>query len=380
VVRYQLSVAARTVGTCEGFIDYEWIRIRYAYFATTSKGLLTTDSRQCFMKKIAIIGGGNWGTALAATFAQLGHAVRLWAFEREVVESICSQHENELFMPGIKLPESLSATTDLGEALAGADIVVTVMPSHVCGTLYQQMLPHLRPEMIFVSATKGLDTGRLMRMSEVIRSIVGESFPARLCVLSGPSFAKEVIRGDPTAVVVASDDREAAQLVQREFASRALRLYTSSDVVGVELGGSVKNVIAVAAGVVEGLGLGHNPTAALITRGLAEMTRLACAYGAKRETLAGLAGMGDLVLTCTGDLSRNRTVGVELGRGRKLADIIGSMRMIAEGVKTTNATVALARKVHVEMPITHQVNRILEGEVSPREAIRELMERSLKEE
>ena len=206
------------------------------------------------MKKIATIGAGNWGTALAATLAQLGHAVTLWAYEAEVVESIRSRHENELFMPGIKLPENLSATGDLGEALAGAEIVVTVMPSHVCGALYQQMLPHLRPEMIFVSATKGLDTGRLMRMSEVIRSVVGESFPPRLCVLSGPSFAKEVIRGDPTAVVVASDDRDAAQQVQREFASRALRLYTSSDVVGVELGGSVKNVIAVAAGVVEGLG------------------------------------------------------------------------------------------------------------------------------
>ena len=265
------------------------------------------------MKKIATIGAGNWGTALAATLAQLGHAVTLWAYEAEVVESIRSRHENDLFMPGIKLPENLSATSDLGEALAGAEIVVTVMPSHVCGTLFQQMLPFLRPEMIFVSATKGLDTGRLMRMSEIIRSVVGESFPPRLCVLSGPSFAKEVIRGDPTAVVVAADDGKAAQQVQREFASPALRLYTSNDVVGVELGGSVKNVIAVAAGVVEGLGLGHNPTAALITRGLAEMTRLACACGARRETLAGLAGMGDLVLTCTGDLSRNRTVGVELG-------------------------------------------------------------------
>jgi glycerol-3-phosphate dehydrogenase (NAD(P)+) len=332
------------------------------------------------MKKIAIIGAGNWGTALAATLAQLGHAVTLWAYEAEVVERIRSRHENALFMPGIKLPENLFATGNLGEALVGADIVVTVMPSHVCATIYQQMLPHLRREMIFVSATKGLDTGRLMRMSEVISSVVSESFAPRLCALSGPSFAKEVILGDPTAVVVASDDREAAQQVQREFASPGLRLYTSSDVVGVELGGSVKNVIAVAAGVVEGLGLGHNPTAALITRGLAEMTRLACACGGKRETLAGLAGMGDLVLTCTGDLSRNRSVGVELGKGRKLADIIGSMRMVAEGVKTTAATVALAKKLQVEMPITRQVNRILEGEVSPREAIRELMERSLKEE
>jgi len=332
------------------------------------------------MRRISIIGAGNWGTALAATLAPLGHAVTLWAYEPEVVESLRSRHENELFMPGIKLPESISATGDPAEALAGAEIVVTVMPSHVCRALYEQMLPHLHPEMVFVSATKGLDAERLMRMSEVIESVVGERFSPRLGVLSGPSFAQEVIRGDPTAVVVASIDREAAQLVQREFSSRVLRLYTSSDVVGVELGGAVKNVIAIAAGAVEGLRLGHNPTAALITRGLAEMTRLACACGARRETLAGLAGMGDLVLTCTGELSRNRTVGVELGKGRKLADIIGSMRMVAEGVKTTTAAVALAAKHRVEMPITRQVHRILEGEISPREAIRELMERSLKEE
>ena len=332
------------------------------------------------MKRIAIIGAGNWGTALSATLANLGHTVRLWAYEREVVESLRLRHENELFMPGVKLPASIQATGELGEALENAEIVLTVMPSHVCRTLYTQMLDHLRPEMIFVSATKGLDTDRLMRMSEIIESVVGQRFSPRLCALSGPSFAREVIRGDPTAVVVASQDREAARQVQQEFSSRVLRLYTSSDVVGVELGGAVKNVIAIAAGVIEGLGLGRNPTAALITRGLAEITRLACACGAKRETLAGLAGMGDLVLTCTGELSRNRTVGVELGKGRKLPDIIGSMRMVAEGVKTTTATVALAAKHGIEMPITQQVNRVLEGETSPREAIRELMERTLKEE
>jgi glycerol-3-phosphate dehydrogenase (NAD(P)+) len=332
------------------------------------------------MKKVATIGAGNWGTALAATFACLGHEVKLWAYEPEIVESIRARHVNELFMPGVQLPQNLLVTNSLAESLAGAEIVVTVMPSHVCGTIYEQMVPHLKPEMIFVSATKGLDTVRLMRMSEVIRSVVGAKFEPRLAVLSGPSFAKEVACGDPTAVVIASEDRHVAQQVQRAFASGTLRLYTSTDVVGVELGGSVKNVIAVAAGVVEGLGLGHNPTAALITRGLAEMTRLACACGARRETLAGLAGMGDLVLTCTGDLSRNRTVGVELGKGRKLADIVGSMRMVAEGVKTTQATVALAARYKVEMPITQQVHRILEGEVSPREAIRELMERSLKDE
>jgi glycerol-3-phosphate dehydrogenase (NAD(P)+) len=332
------------------------------------------------MRQIAIIGAGSWGTALSLTLANLGHTVSVWAYEKEVAESMRTRHENELFMPGVRLPETVFPTNDLNAALHGAEIVVTVMPSHVCRSLYEQMLPFLRPEMTFVSATKGLDTERLMRMSEVLRSVAGQRFSPRLSVLSGPSFAREVARGDPTALVAASEDRDVAQLIQREFSSRTLRLYTSSDVVGVELGGAVKNVVAIAAGVVEGLGLGHNPTAALITRGLAEMTRLACACGARRETLAGLAGMGDLVLTCTGDLSRNRSVGVELGKGRKLAEIISPMRMVAEGVKTTKATVALAARHGVEMPITQQVHRILEGQTSPREAIRELMERTLKEE
>jgi glycerol-3-phosphate dehydrogenase (NAD(P)+) len=332
------------------------------------------------MRQIAIIGAGSWGTALSLTLANLGHTVSVWAYEKEVAESMRTRHENELFMPGVRLPETVFPTNDLNAALHGAEIVVTVMPSHVCRSLYEQMLPFLRPEMTFVSATKGLDTERLMRMSEVLRSVVGQRFSPRLSVLSGPSFAREVARGDPTALVAAAEDHEVAQLIQREFSSRTLRLYASSDVVGVELGGAVKNVIAIAAGVVEGLGLGHNPTAALITRGLAEMTRLACACGARRETLAGLAGMGDLVLTCTGDLSRNRSVGVELGKGRKLAEIISPMRMVAEGVKTTKATVALAARHGVEMPITQQVHRILEGQTSPREAIRELMERTLKEE
>ena len=332
------------------------------------------------MPRIAIIGAGSWGTALAASLAPLGHQVTLWAYEPEVVESIRIRHENELFAPGFLLPETVAATGDMAEALAGAEIVLTVVPSHVCRAVYEQLLSDLRPEMVFVSATKGIDTERGLRMSEVIRSAVGRRFAPRLTVLSGPSFALEVARGEPTAVVIASEDREAARLVQQAFSSRTLRLYTSSDVVGVELGGAVKNIIAIAAGVVEGLGLGHNPTAALITRGLTEMTRLACACGARRETLAGLAGMGDLVLTCTGHLSRNRSVGVELGKGRKLAEIIGPMRMVAEGVRTTKAAVALAREKKVEMPITQQVNRILEGEISPREAIRELMERTLKDE
>ena len=332
------------------------------------------------MEQIAIIGAGSWGTALATALARAGRPIRLWAFEPEVVESIAARRENDLFLPGMSLPPSIVPTNDLAEALHDAGIVLTVMPSHVCRGLFEQMISHLRPDMIFVSATKGIDSERLMRMSEIIQASVSPRFEPRLCVLSGPSFAREVARGDPTAVVVASEDPDLATRIQREFSSTTLRLYTSTDVVGVEMGGALKNVIAIAAGVIEGLGLGHNTMAALLTRGLAEMTRLACACGARRETMAGLAGIGDLALTCTGSLSRNRTVGVELGKGRKLADIISSMRMVAEGVKTTRATLALAERHRIDVPITWQVSRILEGVVSPRIAIRELMERSLKEE
>jgi len=332
------------------------------------------------MRPIAIIGAGSWGTALAHTLGRKGHDLILWAFEPEVIESIRRQRENALYLPGVSLPDQVVVTGNLQEALKDAAIVLTVVPSHVCRTMYERMAPDLRPEMIFVSATKGIETGRLMRMSQVIHSVLGALFDPQLCVLSGPSFAREVARGDPTAIVVASEEIQWASLIQHEFSSTTLRLYTSTDVVGVEMGGALKNVIAIAAGVVEGLGLGHNVTAALITRGLAEMIRLACACGARRETMAGLAGIGDLTLTCTGALSRNRTVGVELGRGRKLAAIIGAMRMVAEGVNTTQAALALASLHKVEVPITRQVSRILKDEVSPREAIRELMERSLKEE
>jgi glycerol-3-phosphate dehydrogenase (NAD(P)+) len=332
------------------------------------------------MSTIAIIGAGSWGTALAITLGRKGQSVQLWAHEPEVVDGILRNRRNPLFLPEVEVPPSVVPTGYLQDALRSAGIVLTVMPSHVCERLFGRMLPHLEPDSVVVSATKGIDTERLMRMSEIIRMVVSRRFDPRLCVLSGPSFAKEVAEGHPTAVVVASDDMEAARQVQQEFSSTMLRLYTSSDVVGVEIGGAVKNVIAIAAGVIEGLGLGHNPTAALLTRGLAEITRLAVACGARRETLAGLAGLGDLALTCTGDLSRNRQVGIELGRGRKLDDIVNSMRMVAEGVKTTKAAVALAARHSVEVPITKQVERILDGEVSPREAIRSLMERTLKEE
>jgi len=332
------------------------------------------------MSSIAVIGAGSWGTALAVSLAGAGHSVKLWAYEPAVVKSILNHRENRLFLPGVPLADSIIPTDNFAEALEGAQFVVNVVPSHVCRGIYEQILPILRPDMILVSATKGLDVDRLMRMSEVIRSVTETRFSPRLTVLSGPSFAHEVAHGDPTAVVVASEEADAAQAVQETFSSGNLRIYSSSDVVGVEIGGAVKNVIAIAAGVIEGLGLGHNPMAALVTRGLAEIARLAIACGARGETLAGLAGMGDLVLTCTGSQSRNRAVGVELGKGRLLPDIIGSMRMVAEGVKTTGATVALARLKGVEMPITRQVHRILEGDITPRDAIRELMERTLKTE
>jgi glycerol-3-phosphate dehydrogenase (NAD(P)+) len=332
------------------------------------------------MANVAVIGAGSWGTALSLTLSNIGHTIRLWAYEREVVESICLQRENKMYLPGVELPEGITATASLFQAIDEAEFVVTAMPSHICRSIYERMLSSLRPDMIFVSAAKGLEVGSLMRMSEVIRSVMAPRFVPRLAVLSGPSFAREVVRGDPTAVVVASQQLGLAQCVQKEFSSKSLRLYASNDEVGVELGGAIKNVIALAAGVIEGLGLGHNPKAALITRGLAEMTRLACACGARSETLAGLAGMGDLVLTCTGDLSRNRRVGVELGKGRKLTEIMQSMYEVAEGVLTTDAAVSLARLHQVEMPITQQVQRILQDRISPRDAIRELMERTLKNE
>ena len=332
------------------------------------------------MSKIAIIGAGSWGTALAHALAGAGHDVRLWAYEQEVAAFINKRRENDVFLPGILLPENIIPTNDLAFALANVECVLTVMPSHVCLSLYERMLPYLSPDMLLVSATKGIDTKQHMRMSQIIHGVVKKKSPPRIVVLSGPSFAREVAIGDPTALVAASEDANAAKWVQKEFSGKTLRLYTSDDVTGVEIGGAVKNVIAIASGIIKGLELGHNPMAALITRGLAEIARLASTLGARRETLAGLAGMGDLVLTCTGALSRNRSVGIELGKGRRLPEILASMREVAEGVKTTYATVELAMELGVEMPITEQVRRILNGEIPPREAIRELMDRSLKNE
>jgi glycerol-3-phosphate dehydrogenase (NAD(P)+) len=336
------------------------------------------------MSQIAVIGAGAWGTALSIVLGRKGtHQVRLWAHEKEVRESILARRLNELFLPGHAIPETVVPTNDWAQALSGAQFVVSVMPSHHCRALFKQMNRFLTPEMHLVSATKGIENDTLMRMSEVIADSVksARGFIPRIAALSGPTFAKEVARGDPTAIAVASTNLALAETVQREFSDPRFRIYTNDDVAGVELGGSLKNVIAIAAGVCDGLGLGHNSVAALITRGLAEITRLVVACGGRQETMAGLAGLGDLVLTCTGGLSRNRSVGVELGQGRKLAEILSAMHgMVAEGVFTTHAAVGLARARGIEMPITEQMQAILHEGKSPSDAIRDLMTRTSKSE
>ncbi len=336
------------------------------------------------MSDISVIGAGAWGTAIAIVLGRKGtHRVRLWAHENEVCESIANRRVNELFLPGRQIPDSVTATTDLSNALAGAQIVVSVMPSQHCRKLFERMRPLIPAQALIVTATKGLEEGSLQRMSEVIAGVLksDDETGHPIGALSGPSFAQEVARGDPTAITIASPDAALLRTVQQEFSGPSFRIYTNSDVVGVELGGALKNIVAIAAGICDGLGLGHNSVAALITRGLAEMTRLVVACGGRAETMAGLAGLGDLVLTCTGGLSRNRSVGVELGRGKKLPEIIAGMHgTVAEGVFTTNAAVGLAHARDVEMPITQQMHAILHDGKSPKEAIQELMTRSGKSE
>jgi glycerol-3-phosphate dehydrogenase (NAD(P)+) len=334
--------------------------------------------------KIAILGAGAWGTALAIVLTRNSrHLVRLWAYEPEVRDSVNAAQENSLYLPGFKIPRQVTATTSLAEALEDAKIVVSVMPSSHCRMVFQQALPYWPAQTLVVSATKGMEEGTHLRMSEVISSVLreGKGFTPRIGALSGPSFAVEVARGDPTAIAIASLDADLAQVVQQEFSDPSFRVYTNDDVTGVELGGALKNVIAIAAGICSGLELGHNSAAALITRGLAEMTRLAVACGGRPETLAGLAGLGDLVLTCTGSLSRNRSVGAELGRGRKLPEIIANMHgAVAEGVFTTQAAIGLAHRHGVELPITQQMHEILQNGKSPKEAIQHLMTRRAKSE
>lgn len=332
------------------------------------------------MSQVAVIGAGAWGTGIAIVLGRKGtHRVRLWAHETAVCESITHKRINEAFLPGRPIPETVSATNDLAAALDGAQIVVGVMPSQHCRALFERMRPLIPPQSLIVSATKGLEEGSLLRMTEVVAQVLTRD--SSIGALSGPTFAQEVARGDPTAITIASPDSALLRTVQQEFSDPSFRVYTNADVIGVELGGALKNIVAIAAGICDGLGFGHNSVAALITRGLAEMTRLVVACGGRAETMSGLAGLGDLVLTCTGGLSRNRSVGVELGRGKKLSEILSAMHgMVAEGVFTTTAVVGLAHARGVEMPITEQMHAILHEGRSPREAIHELMTRSGKSE
>jgi glycerol-3-phosphate dehydrogenase (NAD(P)+) len=327
------------------------------------------------MSRIAILGSGAWGTALALSLNRRGgHRITLWAHSPEFAREIIDAGENTLFLPGFPIPGAIAITGE-NSAAADADIVVSVVPSEFLRPVLARLRSHLHPGQIVVSATKGIEDRTCLRMTQVIAASLGEvGLALPVGTLSGPSFALEVAQGQPTAVTVAFADPEIAALIQQEFSSETLRLYTSTDVIGVELGGALKNVIAIAAGVAAGIGLGHNSAAALITRGIAEITRLAVACGGRRETLAGLSGAGDLVLTCTGSLSRNRTVGQALGQGRNLAEILDSLGgKVAEGVLTTRAALGLARLHQIEMPITEQVELILNEGKDPREAIRDLM-------
>jgi len=322
------------------------------------------------MRQVTVLGAGSFGTALAAHLAVAGHGVRLWARDPALAAEISRRRVNDVYLPGVELPPSLTVTTELGEALAGSELVIVAVPSHGLRRVMVAARPHLPAAATIVSTTKGLEEGTLLRMSELLADTVG-SHP--VAVLSGPSFASEVAKGLPTAVVVAAQDARTVALVQEEFRGRYLRLYGSDDVVGVEIGGALKNVIAIAAGVVEGMGLGPNAQAALVTRGLAEITRLASALGGKRETLSGLAGLGDLVLTCHGALSRNRHVGIELARGRCLDEIVGPMKMVAEGVRTTQAALDLGLRHDVELPIAAQIADVLAGRKDARTALKDLM-------
>jgi glycerol-3-phosphate dehydrogenase (NAD(P)+) len=323
---------------------------------------------------LAIIGGGAWGTALSRALAPRFDEVRLWVKEAGLAARMASSRVNDVFLPGVLLAENTQPAHSLEAALRGADVVVSVMPSHVVREVYEQMTPWLTPSMRLVSATKGLESASLLRMSQVIRTVVGDSY--RVAVLSGPSFAQEVAAGNPTAVVAASEDRDLAVEIQNSFSGPSLRIYAGNDPIGVEIGGALKNVIAIGAGICDGLGMGHNAIAALITRGLAELTRLAVAAGGKPETLSGLAGLGDLVLTCTGDLSRNRKVGLQLAAGMKLDSIIASTVSVAEGVRTTAAAIQLAARFGVELPITAEMHAVLNGDRTPEEAVRRLMGRT----
>jgi len=334
------------------------------------------------VSRIAILGGGSWGTGLAVVLSssRRKHDIRLWVRDTCLAESIERERENKKYLPGISVPDCVTASAKLEDLLDEAQIVVGAVPSAHTRSIFALALPYPSRDAVFVSATKGLEPATHLRMSEVISQVINARFVPSVAVLSGPSFAAEAAQGQPTAVALASHDAALGAFLQEEFSGPTFRLYTNDDVLGVELAGAMKNVMAIAAGACQGLGLGANSLAALITRGLAEMTRLTVALGGKPETLSGLAGIGDLILTCYGTQSRNRRVGFELGQGHSLIEILAGMTMVAEGVGTTAALLALARENRIELPITQQVHSILHLGNSPREAIRAIMERPLKKE
>jgi glycerol-3-phosphate dehydrogenase (NAD(P)+) len=332
------------------------------------------------MKHIAIIGGGSWGTALGIMAGRAGHQVHLWSRNAEVVASLNARRVNDIYLPSFEIPDNMVATSALTEALAVAELVILAAPSHATRELLRRMLPELKSEMILISASKGIENESGMRISEIVSEEVGKHFNPRFVCLSGPSFAKEVVAGHPTAIVAASLSADNSSVVQQALSFDNLRIYRNQDVVGTEIGGAVKNVMAIAAGIVSGLGFGSNSVAALITRGLAEISRFAIPQGARLETMMGLAGLGDLVLTCTGSLSRNRFVGEELGRGRRLSEILSDMHEVAEGVRTTQAVRQLSARLRIEMPVVNEVHRVLYEGKSAADAARDLMARPLREE
>ncbi|HEU5361087.1 MAG TPA: NAD(P)H-dependent glycerol-3-phosphate dehydrogenase [Candidatus Deferrimicrobiaceae bacterium] len=330
-------------------------------------------------ERIAVVGGGSWGTAFAAMLAKRHDDVALWVREPEICDGIRNQRENRVFLPGIPVPTEVRPTTDLGEALAGRGIVAFAVPAQHVREVARNAGPHLDPAATVVSLAKGLENGTLLRMTEVLAQALAAS-PARIAVLSGPTFAQEVAAGMPTGATVASEDPAAGSALQSAFSGKRFRVYTGTDVIGIEIGGALKNVMAIAAGMSDGLGFGHNARALLISRGLAEISRVGIHLGADPQTFYGLSGLGDLVLTCTGDLSRNRTVGMRVGAGERVADILARMKMVAEGVTTAQAAFDLSRRTGVAMPISEQVHLILHEGKDARTAVGELFSRALRRE
>ncbi len=328
------------------------------------------------MNNIAVIGAGSWGTTLACLLADNGHDVTLWVYEKDLADRIQSSRENDIFLPGYKIPDNLNISNDLEGALKKANYILSVVPSQHTRAVFKDMVNVIREDAVIISASKGIETGTLLTVSEIFNELTGK----KVVAISGPSFAKEVIEKKPTAVTIASENKETGLVLQKLFSNDYFRVYTNTDVMGAELGGALKNVMAIASGISDGLGLGSSSRAALITRGLAEMTRLGVVMGAKEKTFGGLSGLGDLVLTCTGTLSRNYMVGHKLGKGEKIKEIVSSMKMVAEGVATSESAYELAKKHNIEMPIVQQIYMVINEDKDPVDAVRELMTRALKSE